>query len=98
GIDQTADMDRNKPQVVRTVTLEVTPEETQKLALAMQVGQLSLALRNIASTDEQRSRTIRVMDLTETKKEVKDAPPVVRQEPTVPVRRGTQMTVSPVNG
>ncbi len=95
GTDQIADTERNKPQVVRTVTLEVTPEETQKLALAMQVGQLSLALRNMASTDEQRSRTIRVMDLVETKK--KDAAPR-REEPTIRVRRGTNLTVSPVNG
>ena len=95
GTDQIADTERNKPQVVRTVTLEVTPEEAQKLALAMQVGQLSLALRNMTSMDEQRSRTIRVMDLVETKK--KEAAPR-RDEPTVRVRRGTNLTISPVNG
>jgi pilus assembly protein CpaB len=96
GTDQTADTERNKPQVVRTVTLEVTPEEAQKLALAMQVGQLSLALRNMASNDEQRSRTIRVMDLVEKKKKDEAAPR--REEPTVRIRRGTNLTVSPVNG
>ena len=96
GTDQIADTERNKPQVVRTVTLEVTPEEAQKLALATQVGQLSLALRNMASNDEQRTRTIRVMDLVETKKKDEAAPR--REEPTVRVRRGTNLTVSPVNG
>jgi pilus assembly protein CpaB len=95
GTDQIADTERNKPQVVRTVTLEVTVEEAQKLALAMQVGQLSLALRNVASTEEQRPRTIRVMDLIEAKK-VGPAPS--RPDPTVRVRRGTKLTVSPVNG
>jgi pilus assembly protein CpaB len=95
GTDQIADTDRNKPQVVRTVTVEVTPEEAQKLALAMQVGQLSLALRNIASTEEERARTIRVPDLIEAKKA---GPARARQEPTVRVRRGTHLTISPING
>lgn len=95
GTDQVADTDRNKPKVVRTVTLEVTPEEAQKLALATQVGQLSLALRNVASTEEERARTIRVMDLIEAKKV---GPARVRQEPTVRVRRGTHLTISPING
>ena len=99
GTDQVADTDRNKPQVVRTVTLEVTPEEAQKLALAMQVGQLSLALRNLASMEEPRARTIRVMDLVDQpKKETKPAAPVRRQDPTVRVRRGTEVTVSTVSG
>lgn len=63
GIDQIADEDRNKPEVVKTVTLEVTPEDAQKLALAQQVGQLSLALRNIATNDTAKTRSVRVRDL-----------------------------------
>jgi pilus assembly protein CpaB len=105
GIDQLADTDRNKPQIVRTVTLEVTPEEAQKLALAMQVGQLSLALRNVAAVEEAKVRTIRVVDLVGAgpKPEAKVAPaaPVAtppRVEPTVRVRRGVTMSLSPIGG
>jgi pilus assembly protein CpaB len=101
GIDQSADTERNKPTVVRTVTLEVTPEEAQKLALAMQVGQLSLALRNIASIEEHRLRTIRVMDLVNDQPKPPApvaAPPPARVDPTVRVRRGTTLSVAPVNG
>jgi pilus assembly protein CpaB len=36
----------DKPQVVPTVTLEVTPEEGERLALAAREGHVSLALRN----------------------------------------------------
>jgi pilus assembly protein CpaB len=36
----------DKPQVVPTVTLEVTPEEGEALALAAQEGRISLVLRN----------------------------------------------------
>jgi pilus assembly protein CpaB len=35
-----------KPQVVPTVTLEVTPEEGERLALATREGMISLVLRN----------------------------------------------------
>lgn len=99
GVDQIADTDRNKPTVVRTVTLEVTPEETQKLALAMQVGQLSLALRNIASIEERRARTIGVPDLINAppKAEAPAAAPPPR-DPTVRVRRGTIVSIAPING
>jgi pilus assembly protein CpaB len=36
----------DKPQVVPTVTLEVTPEEGERLALASQEGRISLVLRS----------------------------------------------------
>jgi len=36
----------DKPQVVPTVTLEVSPEEGEALALAAQGGRISLVLRN----------------------------------------------------
>jgi pilus assembly protein CpaB len=41
--DQTAD---KKPQVVPTVTLEVSPEQAEMLDLARSYGKISLALRN----------------------------------------------------
>jgi pilus assembly protein CpaB len=41
----------DKPQVVPTVTLEVTPEEGERLALAGREGHISLALRNTNNQD-----------------------------------------------
>lgn len=46
AVAQEAGRDETKPKVVNAVTLEVTPEETEKLDLARSVGQLSLVLRN----------------------------------------------------
>lgn len=46
AVDQTASSDRNEPVVVRAVTLEVTPEDAEKLVLAEQRGTIQLALRN----------------------------------------------------
>ena len=77
--------------------LEVTPEEAQKLALAMQVGQLSLALRNQGSIEQLRARTIRVNDLINDKP-VKANPPARSEDPTVRVRRGINLSVAPVGG
>ncbi|HJV00204.1 MAG TPA: Flp pilus assembly protein CpaB [Burkholderiaceae bacterium] len=46
AIAQEAGRDDTKPKVVNAVTLEVTPEQAEKLDLARSVGTLSLALRN----------------------------------------------------
>ena len=48
AIDQDADDRKDKPSVVRSVTVEVSTKEAQILTLATNVGILSLALRNIA--------------------------------------------------
>lgn len=42
----------DKPVVVNTVTLEVTPEEGEKLALAAQEGKISLILRSYQDQDQ----------------------------------------------
>jgi pilus assembly protein CpaB len=63
GIDQSADEDQNKPQVVKSVTVEVSPEDAQKLALAQQVGQLSLALRNVTANETDVTPAVHVRDL-----------------------------------
>ncbi|MEQ1668658.1 MAG: Flp pilus assembly protein CpaB [Sulfuriferula sp.] len=46
AVAQQASRDETKPTVVNAVTLEVTPEEAEKLDLARSVGSLSLVLRN----------------------------------------------------
>jgi pilus assembly protein CpaB len=48
GIDQVSDESQTKPATAKTATLEVDTLSAQKLALAVQLGQLSLALRNVA--------------------------------------------------
>lgn len=46
AVAQEANQNDTKPKVVNAVTLEVTPEQAEKLDLARSVGQLSLVLRN----------------------------------------------------
>ena len=51
AVAQETTTDANKPKVVSAVTLELTPEEAEKLDLARSVGTLSLVLRNQVDLD-----------------------------------------------
>ena len=46
AVAQESTPDQTKPKVVNAVTLEVSPEQAEKLDLARSIGQLSLVLRN----------------------------------------------------
>ena len=63
GIDQNADDSADGAQVVRSVTIEVTPPQAQKIVLASNVGSLSLALRNYLDISAQIYRTVSMADL-----------------------------------
>lgn len=45
AVDQTDSHDKNSPQLVRAVTLEVTPPQANKLVTAMTEGRIQLTLR-----------------------------------------------------
>jgi pilus assembly protein CpaB len=63
GVDQLADDEENNPKVVKAVTVEVTSRQAQKLTLAAQVGQLTLALRNHTNVAAAKRQTITLGDL-----------------------------------
>jgi pilus assembly protein CpaB len=87
AVAQEVNRDETKPKVVNAVTLEVTPEQAEKLDLARSVGTLSLALRN--QVDPQSAATEGATKLTllpETAPPPKPAPKpvvVVRHVPVV---------------
>jgi pilus assembly protein CpaB len=62
AVAQEVNRDETKPKVVNAVTLEVTPEQAEKLDLARSVGTLSLALRN--QVDPQSTQTDGATKLT----------------------------------
>jgi pilus assembly protein CpaB len=64
GIDQVADEKNTNPAVGKTATLQVDTMGAQKLALATQMGVLSLALRNVADQDVGFARTVTGRDLS----------------------------------
>jgi len=63
AIDQLADERTDDPLVAKAVTLEVDTEQAQKLTLAANVGQLSLALRNVAQGEGEPTRRVTISDL-----------------------------------
>lgn len=92
GSDQRSETINNRVQVVKTVTLEVTPAQAQKLSLALRVGELSLSLRQVGSKDKtiaktMNSETIRADTLTATLKKKpkprrKSKPALKKKKPT----------------
>jgi pilus assembly protein CpaB len=62
-----ADMNvgKEKPELVKSATIEVTPLQAQKIALAVTVGQVSLALRHFTDESRVRLQTAQVMDLND---------------------------------
>jgi pilus assembly protein CpaB len=91
AVDQTANESGNDPLVARAVTIEVTPEDGQKVALAGQIGTLSLALRRAdeigAGIVTPSQETIRIQDLrAEAEIRRPQAPQPQRQPSTRPAR------------
>lgn len=106
GIDQDPSDKADKPTVARAVTVEVTPEEAEKLSLGSQVGSLSLALRNAGNTKDALVPRIRVRDLGPAEPSApvavagtlkKTGPVVYRPHvPTMAITRGTETTMHEV--
>lgn len=63
GIDQRSDQEENKPDVAKAVTIEVTPEQAQKITLAATVGTLSLALRDVSNVELAKVKPVSIKDL-----------------------------------
>lgn len=90
GVDQAADEQIDSPEVARTVTVEVTPEEGQRLALAQEAGTLSLTLRTLDAAEDQPLESIGLRDI------LRELSPVPEQKAvkTVVVRRGNVATTT----
>lgn len=92
GVDQEISERKDTPIVARAVTVEVTPEEAQKLTLGSTVGSLSLALRHHTDGDAPAARPVGLSDLVAPPSApLSDAPAAVAAAPayTVRVVRGT---------
>ncbi|RVD71338.1 Flp pilus assembly protein CpaB, partial [Mesorhizobium sp. M4A.F.Ca.ET.029.04.2.1] len=64
AVDQVADESKDSPTVVKSVTLEVSTKDAQKLTLAAGAGQLSLALRQAAASKGESTERVTISDLT----------------------------------
>ncbi|MEN8260687.1 MAG: Flp pilus assembly protein CpaB, partial [Pseudomonadota bacterium] len=85
AVDQEASQDKDKPIVVRAVTLEMTPEQTEVLVKATEEGSIQLALRN--PLDE----SIRAKKEVSAKAAPASRP--IRRRPTARVAHSNMITV-----
>ena len=85
AVAQEVNRDETKPKVVNAVTLEVTPEQAEKLDLARSVGTLSLALRN--QIDPQSASTSGATKLTLLPESTPPAPPKPARAPVAAAPR-----------
>lgn len=97
GIDQDASEQKDKPVVAHAATLEVTPEQAEKLTLASTVGTLSLALRKMGNTEETAARPVGLGDLRASvaqthPDQAKSPQPVVDPMASVRILRGVTPT------
>ncbi len=88
GVDQDADQRSDQPGVAKTVTVEVTPEQSQTLALAQKAGTLSLSLRSLDNAEDKPLDSIKLSDILRDQSPVPEAP-VAKQ--TIRIRRGSEM-------
>ncbi|MEM0987795.1 MAG: Flp pilus assembly protein CpaB [Pseudomonadota bacterium] len=92
AVDQTSNTESARAGVGSTATVEVTPTDANKLALAQQVGGLSLTLRGIDTPDaEEEIGPTQVKDLPSPVQPEAAPAPVVEQTPQVRVRKGGQV-------
>lgn len=94
AVAQDLGRDETKPKVVNAVTLEVTPEQAEKLDLARSIGTLSLVLRNQIDSNPVTTAGVRTKDLLMLPVAAKTAPAFrSRQpEPGIEIIRGAQKT------
>jgi pilus assembly protein CpaB len=85
AVAQEVGRDETKPRVVNAVTLELTPEQAEKLDLARSVGSLSLVLRN--QIDKEGVETRGIMKPQLLAGDNVQAEPEKKPHPAKPVRR-----------
>jgi pilus assembly protein CpaB len=106
GVDQSSDIQADKPVVAKAVTVEVTPDQAQAISLAQAVGTISLSLRQVTDHDALARKATTVAELGgpgARRDAVRVAGPRARAKPApamtqVRVTRGVQTTDYPVGG
>jgi pilus assembly protein CpaB len=75
GVDLNIDPSTTQSAVAHTATLEVSVLDAQKLAVAAQIGSMSLALRRVGQADITPVRTVEVGDVRSTAPRAPGGPP-----------------------
>jgi pilus assembly protein CpaB len=87
AIDQMADERADKPSIARAVTLEVDATDAQRVALASQIGTMSLMLRRAGEATAADTRRVTISDLGYSNTPVQAEPEEQPRFATIGVRR-----------
>ena len=93
GVDQQSEDTKDQPEIARTITAEVTPDQGQRLALAQKAGTLSLTLRTLDGVIDEPLQMVDLHDLLQEKSPVEEG----TASPTVKIRRGNTLEVIELN-
>jgi pilus assembly protein CpaB len=97
SVAQNVEQKEGKPQLARSITLEVTPEESEKLSLASQEGSIVLALRGTGDDAEPKTTGSNKYDLLSVaavrKRPLSGAKPVSQDKFQVEVIHGSNRKV-----
>lgn len=98
GIDQNYATDVEGTQLARTMTVEVTPEDGQRLALAQRAGALSLTLRSGDGSETAPLEAMSLSDLLDGEAvELPAEPTDTAAKRTVTIRRGSDAEIVELN-
>lgn len=93
GVDQQSEEQVDSPEIARTITVEVTPGQGQRLALAQKAGTLSLTLRTLEGVLDEPLDMVDLRDLLKEKSPVEEA----EKAPTIKVRRAGAVELVDIN-
>ncbi len=93
GVDQQSEEQVDAPEVARTITVEVTPSQGQRLALAQKAGTLSLTLRTLEGVVDEPLDMVDLRDLLKEKSPLEEA----EKQPTIKVRRAGAVELVDIN-
>jgi pilus assembly protein CpaB len=93
AVDQTAATDRNDPVIVRAVTLEMTPGQSEDLVRAKEEGRIQLTLRNPLAQEEDEVEEIVVQEAPPPapRPVVRPAPRPAQPDPSITIIRGMRV-------
>lgn len=97
GVDRQTDERSEQSAVAGTVTVEVTPEQGQALALAQKAGTLSLTLRTLDAEPNRKLESVALEDILNSRTADPEAPDEGPAKTTIKVRRANAVETVEIN-
>ncbi|OJU09593.1 MAG: Flp pilus assembly protein CpaB [Caulobacterales bacterium 68-7] len=94
GVDQSDDLEADKPVVAKAVTVEVSPDEAAAISLAQNVGSVTLSLRQLSDDAPLARKSMSVSELGGAPRVAGSSAPARRRPATPAAPSGAQIQVT----